>query len=275
MSIKVINILAALDRIAPMHLAEKWDNVGLLIGDEERETNVLLLGLDPTLSLLDEAITLGANTIITHHPCIFHPLQSVRVATPTGAFLEKALVHKINVIGCHTNYDSAAAGVTDVLANLLGLEDLLPIHPLSPESNQGLGRIGMYKESLPCGKFMQRVFAALDSDTVQIAGELPQNIRSVALCGGSGSDLVSEAIYQEVDVYLSSEIKHSTARLAEESGLCVIDASHYATEKPAMKFLAESLETFAHESDWDIKIYQSRSEKPAFTFSHKNDYSIE
>jgi dinuclear metal center YbgI/SA1388 family protein len=275
MNIKLIDLLNGLDQIAPATLAESWDNVGLLIGDPQRETRSLLLGLDPTLSLLEEAISCGADTLVTHHPCIFHPLPSVHITTPTGAFLEKALAHKINVVACHTNFDSAGTGVSDALGSLLGLENLQPLRPIDSSDDLGLGRIGNYNESISFETFMQRVFTALGSQTVQVAGKPPQNIQRVALCGGSGSELAEDAFKEGADVYLSSEIKHSTARWAEEAGLCVIDGSHYATEKPAMALLGNSLETLANTRGWDIQIYQSKSERPAFTFIHKNDFSIE
>lgn len=275
MNIKLIDLLACLDQIAPAHLAESWDNVGLLIGDSQREVRSLLLGLDPTLSLLEEAISLGADTLLTHHPCIFTPLHSVQVATPSGAFLEKALRHEINVIACHTNFDSAVAGVSDVLGIALGLDDLEPLRPIDPENTQGIGRLGAYRSAVSFDVFMQRVFETLKSPAVQIAGKPPQKIRSVALCGGSGSDLAEVAFRRGADVYLSSEIKHSTARWAEEAGFCIIDASHYATEKPAMAFLANLLETQSRDNDWDIEILQSTLEKPAFTFINNNNFSIE
>jgi dinuclear metal center YbgI/SA1388 family protein len=272
MGISLIDLLTGLDQIAPAKLAEGWDNTGLLIGDPQRETQSLLLGLDPTLSLLEEAVSRGADTLVTHHPCIFHPLPSVHITTPTGAFLEQALAHKINVIACHTNFDSAAVGVSDALGALLGLENLQPLRPIESSYDLGLGRIGKYNEPMPFETFMQQVFAALGSRAVQIAGKVPRKIQSVALCGGSGSELAEDAFRMGADVYLSSEIKHSTARWAEDAGLCIIDGSHYATEKPAMVLLGNSLETLARTNGWDINIYQSKSEKPAFTFIHKNDF---
>ncbi len=275
MNIKLIDLLKGLDQIAPAALAESWDNVGLLIGDPQREIRSLLLGLDPTLSLLEEAVSRGADTLITHHPCIFHPLPSVQLTTPIGAFLEQALAHKINVIACHTNFDSAAAGVSDALGVLLGLENLQPLRPIESSDELGLGRIGNYNESISFETFMGRVFTALESRAVQVAGKVPQKIQSVALCGGSGSDLAEDAFNKGADVYLSSEIKHSTARWTEDAGFCVIDGSHYATEKPAMVLLGNTLETLAHAMGWDIQIYQSKSEKPVFTFIYKNDFSIE
>lgn len=268
MAIQLIDLLKGLNRIAPFELAESWDNVGLLIGDPERDVHSLLLGLDPTLSLLEEAISRGADTLVTHHPCIFRPLPSVHTATPGGAFLEKALIHKINVIACHTNFDSAAIGVSDALAESLGLEKLRPLRPVDPIEGTGLGRIGSYPEPMVFALFMERLFAALDTSTVQVAGRAPQAIQTVALCGGSGSDLAEEALRQGADLYLSSEIKHSTARWAEESGLCIVDGSHFGTERPAVALLANRIEKMSRQEDWGINIYQSKSEKPAFVFIH-------
>lgn len=275
MQISIVDLLDGLEQIAPSRLAESWDNVGLLIGDPLREIRGLLLGLDPTLSLLEEALHLGVDTLLTHHPCIFRPLSSVHVNTPDGAFLERALHHKINVIACHTNYDSAVTGVSDALAILLGLKGLTPLRRLPGAVAQGLGRIGDYQESLPYDVFMGRVFEALGTKSVQVTGTHPARVRRVALCGGSGSDFAQDALQQGADVYLSSEIKHSTARWAEDSGFCIIDATHYDTEKPAMALLGTTLEVLARHRGWEIEIHQSTSEKPAFTRLHKNDFSRE
>jgi dinuclear metal center YbgI/SA1388 family protein len=274
MKVTVNDILESLARIAPVGLAESWDNVGLLIGDPGRETRSLLLGLDPSMALLEEAISRGADTLITHHPCIFRPLPAVNVTTPGGAFLERALARKINVIACHTNFDSAASGVSDALAARLNLTTLHPLRPveLSGNDNTGLGRIGNYPTPLSFSAFMACLYDALAIETVQIAGTPPQQIKTVALCGGSGSDLAEEALRQGADIYLSAEIKHSTARWAEESGLCVIDGTHYATEQPAMALLGSKLEAQALQAGWEVDIYQTQSEKPAFSFFHKTDF---
>jgi len=274
MRLKVIDILQGLNRIAPFRLAEEWDNVGLLIGDPDREVHSLFIGLDPNLSLLEEAVACGADTLITHHPCIFHPLSSVDVATPIGAFLEQALAHKINVIACHTNFDSAAEGVSDALAALLQLEELSPLCPVDSLSvgGQGLGRLGRYPSPIPFTIFMEKVFSALKSITVQVAGTPPKQIQTVALCGGSGSDFAEDAFKSGADIYLSSEIKHSTARWAEDAGFCVIDGTHFATEYPAVALLTDQLKAHAREAGWVVQIQQSKQEKPAFTFIHKDNF---
>ncbi len=274
MAVKIVELLNGLDAIAPSKIAESWDNVGLLIGDPQRESHSVLLGLDPTLPLLQEAIRRGADTLITHHPCIFHPLPFVHTSSPEGAFLELALSKKINVIACHTNFDNAAPGVSDALAMLLGLKELSPLRrmPSSENKSQGAGRIGSYVTPLFFKEFMQKVFAALDLKNVMLAGKPPEKVQTVAVCGGSGSDFVEEAFLQNADVYLSAEIKHSTARWAEEVGFCVIDGTHYATERPALALLEKQIVARSLECNWDLQILQSESEKPAFTTFYKNDF---
>ncbi len=274
MKIHVSDILEGLNLIAPFELAESWDNVGLLIGDPGREVHSLLLGLDPSLSLLDEAISRGVDTLITHHPCIFRPFPSVDVTTPDGAFLERALTHKINVIACHTNFDSAENGVSDALAKLLGLEDVCPLR-LSmgvKETKTGMGRIGNYVVPISFSQFMQRVFQTFESDTLQIAGPQPSQIMRVALCGGSGSELAEEAFRQHADIYLSSEVKHSTAVWAGNAGFCIVNGTHYATEKPSMVFLGRQIAELGREMGWDLDIHQATSEKAAFLSVNSNSF---
>jgi len=275
MKVKVSDILEGLNQVAPFALAESWDNVGLLIGDPGREVNALLFGLDPTLSLLDEAVRHGIDTIITHHPCIFRPLPHVHVTTPGGAFLERALAHKVNVIACHTNFDCAADGVSDALGRLLGLQNLRPLRALSasPDDKTGLGRIGDYETPLSFAEFMQRLFQSVASRHIQLAGPKPSQITSVALCGGSGSDLAEEAFAENADIYISSEIKHSTAVWAEDAGFCVIDATHYGTEKPAMRLLQQNLSLFGKQQDWDVKMQQTETEKAPFLYIPIDNYT--
>lgn len=274
MKVLITDILEGLNQVAPFALAESWDNVGLLIGDPGREVRSLLFGLDPSLALLDEAISRGIDTIVTHHPCIFRPLPFVNIATPGGAFLERALTHKVNVVACHTNFDSAVDGVSDALAKLLKLE---AVHPLqvtagSNDGKTGLGRIGTYDQPLVFSDFMECLFQTVACENVQLAGVEPSEIRCVALCGGSGSDLAEEAYRQKADIYISSEIKHSTAVWATDAGFCVIDATHYGTEKPAMLLLAQNIEAFAQKNNWHVDFCQTETEKAPFTNININSY---
>jgi dinuclear metal center YbgI/SA1388 family protein len=271
MTVRVQDILESLNAEAPFSLAESWDNVGLLVGDPAQEVTAVLAGLDPTNSLVDEAIAQGINTIITHHPVIFKPLSAINTADPSGRLLEKALSNRIAIIGCHTNFDSAREGVSDFLAQRLGLENLSPLVS-SVDSNQadtGLGRIGIYPSPILSSDFMARVLDVLQLPSVQTAGTLPEKISTVAVCGGSGSELAPIAFGRGADVYLSAEIKHSTAIWAVENNFCIIDGTHYATEKPAVTLLVDKLREASNKMNWKIKILQTKKEHPPFVLMDK------
>lgn len=271
MAVKVQNILDILNQEAPFHLAESWDNVGLLVGNSEREVTAVLAGLDPTNDLVDEAIALGANTIITHHPVIFKPLANINTENPSGRLLEKALSHKIAIIGCHTNFDSAQEGVSDYLAAQLGIGDITPLVP-GPDGDAltGIGRIGHYNPAITGSEFLNRVLNILQLSAIQTAGKIPSTIRSVAVCGGSGSDFAETAFTRGADIYLSAEIKHSTAIWALENNFCIMDGTHYATEKPAVTLLIDKLIEAGKNEGWAIDILPSQRESAPFVLADKN-----
>ncbi len=274
MNVLVHQVLTALDHLAPFALAEEWDNVGLLVGNPEAEISSILLGLDPDLRLLDEALARGADTIITHHPCIFHPLSSIITTSPAGIFLEKALTHKINCIACHTNLDHAANGVSDALAWALGLTGLTPLRPgIILNGATGLGRLGRFDHPLSASTFMTRLLHVLQLDTIQIAGKLPAHIKTVALCAGSGSELAESARDQGADLYLSAEIKHHTARWAEECDFCVIDGSHYGTEQPVLPLLQRQIQKLADANNWPLEILISQTQQHPFSSFHKSTFA--
>ncbi|BCL62800.1 GTP cyclohydrolase 1 type 2 [Desulfomarina profundi] len=269
---RVKDIVNSLNHDAPFELAEQWDNVGLLVGDPEREVSSVLVALDPTNILLDEALTVGADTVVTHHPVIFKPLTHINTADPAGRLLEKALAGKISIICCHTNLDSARDGVSDILARRIGLSGLTPLLPTGGDGavGTGLGRIGQYKNPLSARQFIQTVLNTLNLQSIQMAGNLPGVIRTVALCGGSGSDLANRAWSLGADVYLSAEIKHSTAIWARENNFCIIDGTHFATEQPAVALLVEKLESSCRRQNRNISILQSETEHHPFVLIDKN-----
>src|SRR5689334_11051717 len=120
-------IIEALERLAPSSLALEWDNVGLLVGESNRAVNKALIALDATDQVVEEAVTKGADLIITHHPVIFHPVKRVTDQTVLGRRLLKLIKNNISVYSAHTNLDIANGGVNDVLFELLGLRDKEPM----------------------------------------------------------------------------------------------------------------------------------------------------
>ncbi len=270
MSPKIKDIIFSLNSHAPFSLAEQWDNVGLLLGDARRKVSSLLIGLDPTSVLIDEAIAIGADTVITHHPLIFQPIPAIDTASPFGRIIEKALQHGISIIACHTNLDSAENGVSDALGRALGLANLMPliISPKATQPGHGMGRIGSYPEGITCSVFLRHLRQSLGLASLYVAGPLPDTITTVALCGGSGSDLAAIAYEKGADLYLTAEIKHHIARWAEEHRFCLIEGTHYATERPAIGLLADILQAGKTFGNWDILITQTQTERHPFVLTH-------
>lgn len=266
---EIQDILQLIETFAPAELAEKWDNVGLLVGDPHREVDSIIIGLDPTNRLVDEALSVGADTIITHHPVIFHPLSAIHTNNAAGKLLQKALANNLNIIACHTNLDSAEDGVNDVLAKALGLDQLIPLQPNGDDKQQGLGRVGVYHTPVSRNDFLKSLFTVLDLQTINVAGTIPQQISKVALCGGSGSDLASLALASGADLYLSAEIKHSTAIWANEVGFAIIDGTHYATEKPVTSYLARKLEKIIEQQQWHTIIQLTKTEQHPFVSENR------
>ena len=244
MSPTVQDILDIIDAIAPAHLAEPWDNVGLMIGNPAAPVTGILLGLDPTTPLLDEARTLGANLVVTHHPLFFHPLKSVNLGQPEGRFIDLALQNRMSVLSSHTNFDSAPDGTSDIVARRLGLRNIQPLVPHAcGQPGCGLGRIGDFAEPLAAEEFLGRLRAACSPPWLLGAGTAPERISRVAVCGGSCGELADQALRAGAQVLVTAEVKHHLARLAEDTGLWLIDAGHFATEFPGMHHLARLLAT--------------------------------
>jgi dinuclear metal center YbgI/SA1388 family protein len=260
------DLLAALDRLAPFALAESWDNVGLMVGAPDHAIGGILVGLDPTESLLDEALHLGADTIITHHPLLFKPAKTIRTDQPLGRTLAKALRHDINIIACHTNLDVIAQGVSDILAQRLGLADCQPVETTSAADHDlGFGRIGTLNPSLAGTHLLAKLCQILHCPILLVAGPVPAVVSRVAVCGGSGSELAEKALALGAQVYVSAEIKHSTARWAEMAGLCLIDAGHFATENLITNAFAHRVAETLTAAGQHVPVHATTILQPPFT----------
>ncbi len=226
----VLDVMKALDEIAPFNTAEDFDNVGLLVGEKNSKVLNVLICLDLTKNVLKEAILKKAELIVSHHPVIFNPLKKV---------LKKDLVfelisNNISVICAHTNLDRADFGVSSLLANAIGLLD---VHEL--QESMGFGRVGMLKNPLDSISFAKYVSKKLG--TVVKFSKSSKKINKVAVVSGSGCFLIKAAQKAGVDAFVTGESKHEVFINANWQDFCFVDASHFATEKIFSKPLAEKL----------------------------------
>ncbi len=227
---KVADVLGVMKALAPLELAEKWDNVGLLVGNAEREVHKILVMLDIDQQGLDEALEVGADMIITHHPIIMSG-----VSTITDPVLLGVTENKISVCSMHTNLDSSDEGVNQVLAETLGLSNIEPI-----DFDGVFGRTG-YVDECTLSELIQSVKLALDIEHVRYVGSKRNKVNKVAVLGGAGADFIPHTKIAECDVYITSDVKYHQAQMADKLGINVIDAGHFETENPIIYKIARYL----------------------------------
>ena len=227
---KVKELTAWLENKYPAKAAEHWDNVGLLVGDDEAEVSHVFLALDLTEETLEEAIQAGADMIITHHPMIFSGIKKINNHDFTGRRIMRLIQNHICYYAMHTNYD--VLGMADLSADYLKLEEreVLSVTEETRDRCEGLGRVGMLSKQMSlreCGEFVK---AALSLNDVKIYGDLEQSVHRAAICTGSGKSMISDVLAKGADVYVTGDIDHHTGIDAVAAGLAVIDAGHYGTE---------------------------------------------
>lgn len=234
MSVNVADIIKILEEIAPPAMAEDWDNVGLMLGRRCKAVKKLLLALDITGEVVQQAIAQKADMIITHHPLIFRGLKRVTDNEWQQELLLTLAEKGIAVYSAHTNLDCVSSGVNDVLAKKLHLDNVDVL-----DSDNGLGRIGIVP-ACSLQEFAAMVKKILRADYVAV-GDAGKQVHKVAVCGGAGSDLISLALLCGADTLVTGDIKYHEAQQAVFSGLNVIDAGHQPTELPVMDDLADRL----------------------------------
>lgn len=209
---------------APRELAESWDNVGLLVGDPEAAVERVLVALDITPQVVDEALERGCQLIVAHHPvmnCAWHPVQTVRADDRQGKTLTALLRGGVAAICMHTNLDAAEGGVNDQLAKALGLTDTIPLN------EQKIGRIGTLSCEKPLEQFLHDVVKSLGCRGLRYrSGGRP--VRRVAVGGGACGEYIPQALAQGCDTFVTSDLRYND--FLDTQGLNLIDAGHFPTE---------------------------------------------
>lgn len=241
--VKVAEVMRIMEDIAPKRLSESWDNPGLLIGNPQNEVNKILVALDANDRVIEKAAALKAELIVTHHPIIFKPLKKIRSDLPDGKKIFNLIKHNISVFSAHTNLDSAAGGVNDVLAKKLELKNIEPFI-VNENEEIGLGRIGKLETEISIEKFAETVKNKLNLPHLKLVkSENNHLVKKIAVCGGSGAEFISKASFMGADAYVTGDVKYHEGEFAKSLNIHVIDAGHFATEYPIVKELANILKS--------------------------------
>lgn len=266
-------ILLAVEELWPESLAEDWDEVGLVAGHPSAQVGRILFAVDPTLEVIEEAIEFGAELLVSHHPLLLKGVTSVAATTAKGRAVHRLIESGTGLLTVHTNGDSAVGGVSDVLADALGLQNVVPLSPAAnglPE--EGIGRVGDLAEPLTLGDFAARVFGILPAVAggVRVSGDRDGLVRRVALCGGAGDSLFGEVRASDADVYLTADLRHHPASEAREAAVddrpYLIDVSHFASEWLWLPAAAEALGNVLSDQGHDVEIRVSTTNSDPWDF---------
>ena len=236
----------------PTSLSEEWDNDGdMLCLDDNREITSVVTTLDVTDEAVENAIELGANLIISHHPMIFKPLKKLN-STALSKRIEKLIKADISVLSYHTRFDSAEGGMNDLLAEKIGL---ISPEPFGFEGGIPMGRIGDFPECSPA-EFASQISLILNTHVTFFEGN--REVKRVAVLGGGGKDFIHLAHTLGADAMLTGDITYSVANDELPYGITMVDAGHYPTEIIAVDAFAKLIE-----EKLGIKVHRHYGKNPA------------
>ncbi|MBE9212083.1 Nif3-like dinuclear metal center hexameric protein [Plectonema cf. radiosum LEGE 06105] len=247
---KIIDLITWFEEWANPVWQEKWDNCGWQVepGVLDEDAGVLVC-LTPTLAVMQEAIYLKnagnpVNLIFAHHPLIFTPPKSLRTGDAIGEMVRLAFIHNIGIYSAHTNFDQVNDGTADVLAQLLNMKEVYPI--INTQPGLGYGRVGLLAPSLSLRELLTKIQTLLKPPNLIFSpnADLEMSVEKVAVLGGSGASFIPAVSKTGAKVYLTSDCKFHQFQESRDAGIILVDAGHYATERPACQALARKFATF-------------------------------
>ena len=257
----VRDIISVIEDFAPASIQESWDNSGLVIGSPEQEVKGVLIGLDCTPRLVDEAVSCGADMIVTHHPLIFGGLKKISPEDPVGLAVIKAVSAGIAVYAAHTTADKVLGGVSGTMARRLGLVN---ISVLDEEGDGvGLGAVGDLEEPVGSEEFIEKVKKAFNLPVVRCSSPSGITVSRVAMCGGSGSSLIPNAISSGAQAFICGDVSYH--HFFTPNGFMIMDIGHFEGEVEIcdvlFSLLRKNFPTFAVRTSEKL-----RSSNPVFYY---------
>jgi dinuclear metal center YbgI/SA1388 family protein len=251
-------IVAYLQKLAPLELAEGWDSVGLLIGDPDGPIERLMVCLTVMSATVDEAIAQGAQLIVAHHPLPFRPLAKIVCSDPTGQMVWKLCRHGISLYSPHTAWDNAPEGINQRIARRLELEAIRPMIPHPTNPIVGSGRYGTLSKALPAEDLLELARCALPKAQLRWIGRPGRMIDRIGIACGSGGGLISAAAAADCQVLITGEATYHQALEASHRGIDLLLLGHGPSERFAIDELAgalalqfPSLDVWSSRDEWD------------------------
>jgi dinuclear metal center YbgI/SA1388 family protein len=237
MAVELGQLIQGFEKLWPIAGAETWDTPGLVSGRENQRISRVLLTVDVTDEIINEASDGEFNLVFAHHPYLLRGINTVSEDLAKGATLSKAIRNEIAIYAAHTNADIVESGVSQVMAQAFGVLQTIPLVP-ADQPNTGHGRIGDLSEPVKLGEFARFVSRVLPSTAtgVRVSGDFDQLVQRVAVCGGAGDSFIDAAVQAGADVYVTSDLRHHPVQDAREQANlnggtpALIDVAHWASE---------------------------------------------
>ena len=247
---KIHELCSFLEQIAPLELQESYDNAGLIYGSPNDEITGVLFSLDATEEVVNEAKSLGCNVVVSHHPIIFRGLKKISPTYYVDRSIISAIRNEIALYAIHTNLDNILhQGVNGKIAQVLGLEQIKILAPKRPDNPlEGAGIVGRFAQAIELDEVLDLIKAKFNMPYLRHTRRLKDKIQTVALCGGSGSFLVPQAIRSGADLYLSADFKYHEFFEADDK-IMIVDIGHYESEfytiQHLFELVSQNFRTFA------------------------------
>jgi dinuclear metal center YbgI/SA1388 family protein len=235
---KISDIIHHLESIAPAYYQEEYDNSGLITGDISAECSGVLVSLDCTEEIVQEASEKKYNLIVSHHPLIFRPIRRIDPSNETGRTLMAAIKSGIAIYAIHTNLDNIMSGVNATIADRLGLINREILLPKDGQASIGSGLIGNLKKAVPEQQLLKDLQVQFNIPVIRHSPLTRKPVSRVALCGGSGSFLIPSALQKGAGFFISADIRYH-AFFEGENEMVIADIGHYESEQYTIELLCQ------------------------------------
>ena len=259
--IKVNNIINEMELLAPTYLKEDFDNVGLMVGDKNKEVKKVLLALDCTLKVIEEAKKENVELIITHHPLIFKRPSSITTDTLQGKKIIELIKNDISLYSSHTNLDSVENGLNDTIVSILGFDNSKILEKNKRDDKAGLGRIVSLNESIQLEDLISKIKKSLNINNLRVV-KGKDKVNKIAIINGSGQDFIGKAVALGADFIITGDTTYHFASDYKEMEISILDVGHFASEQITFFNVMENLK----EKFKDVEFITSTVEEDPFSF---------
>ena len=259
--IKVNNIIKEMELLAPTYLKEDFDNVGLMVGDKNKEVKKVLLALDCTLKVIEEAKKENVELIITHHPLIFKRPSSITTDTLQGKKIIELIKNDISLYSSHTNLDSVENGLNDTIVSILGFDNFKILEKNKRDDKAGLGRIVSLNESIQLEDLISKIKKLLNINNLRVV-KGKDKVNKIAIINGSGQDFIGKAVALGADCIITGDTTYHFASDYKEMEISILDVGHFASEQITFFNVMENLK----EKFKDVEFITSTVEEDPFSF---------